>query len=168
MPHATNALARSSHHWASRITVHASMDHGCRMCDCVCVTHNLAPTIGSMYFYLCIRVLNLVMLLRCFQKKYSKFGMLVLYSWLRENHGHRNSLLLVKIHFWFFCLICGDEARLICWIFHQKLRVPTSEGEGKSSNPRVRRASAVHGENLRKFTETRAHVPCARYSHIYL
>jgi hypothetical protein len=41
---------------------------------------------------------------------------------------------------------------------HRKLRVPTSEREGKLSNPRAsaRRARAMHWENLWKFTETRA------------
>jgi hypothetical protein len=41
--------------------------------------------------------------------------------------------------------------------FHQKLRVPvpTSEREGKLSNPRARAARArCMGEKLRKFTET--------------
>ena len=44
---------------------------------------------------------------------------------------------------------------------HRKLKVPTSEREGKLSNPRAR---AMHGENLRKFTETRAAAPRARYA----
>jgi hypothetical protein len=37
-----------------------------------------------------------------------------------------------------------------------------SEREGKLSNPRGRAARAMHGENLRKFTETRAAEPRAR------
>ena len=47
---------------------------------------------------------------------------------------------------------------------HRKLTVPTSEREGKLSNPRGRAARAMHGENLRKFTETRAHSPRARHA----
>ena len=38
-------------------------------------------------------------------------------------------------------------------IIYEKLRVPTSEREGKLSNPRARPASVMHEENLRKFTE---------------
>ena len=34
--------------------------------------------------------------------------------------------------------------------------VPMSEREGKLSNPRARATRAMHGENLRKFMETRA------------
>ena len=45
--------------------------------------------------------------------------------------------------------------------FHEKLKVPTSKREGKLSNPRGRAARAMHGENLRKFTETRAAPPRA-------
>jgi hypothetical protein len=38
-------------------------------------------------------------------------------------------------------------------IIYEKLSVPTSEREGKLSNPRARPASVMHEENLRKFTE---------------
>ena len=51
--------------------------------------------------------------------------------------------------------------------FHEKLKVPTSKREGKLSNPRGRAARAMHGENLRKFTETRAAAACARCSLIF-
>jgi hypothetical protein len=47
---------------------------------------------------------------------------------------------------------------------HQKLTVPTSEREGKLSNPRARRAGAMHGENLWKFKETHARTPRASYA----
>ena len=50
-------------------------------------------------------------------------------------------------------------------IIHKKLKVPTSEREGKLSNPRGCAARAMHGENLRKFTETRAKAPRASYQH---
>ena len=51
------------------------------------------------------------------------------------------------------------------WIIHEKLRVATSEREGKLSNPRARPARAMHGEKLRNMidmiTETRARAPRA-------
>ena len=53
------------------------------------------------------------------------------------------------------------------WIIHRKLRTTTFERVGKLSNPRARRARAMHGENLRKFTETRAGAPrasCTNFS----
>ena len=82
------------------------------------------------------------------------------------------------IHFWYFCLIWAYVASLALyaqikqeyqkWIIHRKLRVPTSEREGKLSNPRGRAAHATHGENLQKFTETRARPPRARNAFISL
>jgi hypothetical protein len=50
---------------------------------------------------------------------------------------------------------------------HKKLGVPTSEREDKLSNPRAGATRAMHGENLRKFTETRARAPRARYALIF-
>jgi hypothetical protein len=52
------------------------------------------------------------------------------------------------------------------WIINGKLclTVPTSEREGKLSNPLARRADAMHGENSRKFTETRARSPRAPHA----
>jgi hypothetical protein len=50
---------------------------------------------------------------------------------------------------------------------HRKLKVPTSEREGKLSNPRARAARAMHEENLRKFMETRARPPRAHYALIF-
>jgi hypothetical protein len=55
-------------------------------------------------------------------------------------------------------------------IIHEKLEVTTSEREGKLSNPRSRAAracGAMHGENLRKFTETRAAAPHTRHALIF-
>ena len=52
-------------------------------------------------------------------------------------------------------------------IIHEKLRVPMSERAGRLSNPRGRATRAMHGENLRKFTETRAPAPRARYVLIF-
>jgi hypothetical protein len=49
---------------------------------------------------------------------------------------------------------------------HRELKVPTSDREGKQTNPRARHARAMHGENLRKFTETRAIAP--RASHVLI
>ena len=46
----------------------------------------------------------------------------------------------------------------------EKLKVPTSEREGKLSKPRGRAARAMQGENLRKFTETRAAAPRASHA----
>jgi hypothetical protein len=46
---------------------------------------------------------------------------------------------------------------------HRKLRVPTSEREGKLSN-RAGAPRAMQGENLWKFTETRAAAPRARHA----
>jgi hypothetical protein len=65
--------------------------------------------------------------------------------------------------FWYFCLKTGYKARLalypVCnqkyqkWIIHRKLKVPTSEREGKLSNPRGRaarpRCMNFSPENLR-------------------
>ena len=48
------------------------------------------------------------------------------------------------------------------------VRVPTSEREGKLSNLRARRVGTMHGENLQKFTETRARPPRARNAFISL
>jgi hypothetical protein len=46
----------------------------------------------------------------------------------------------------------------------RKQKVPTSEREGKLSNPHARAARAMQGENLRKFTETRARSPRVRHA----
>jgi hypothetical protein len=48
------------------------------------------------------------------------------------------------------------QASLYPLYYHQKLRVATSGREGKLSNSRPRAGRAMHGENLRKFTETRS------------
>jgi hypothetical protein len=59
--------------------------------------------------------------------------------------------------FWYFCFLLEDKVSLA-------LSSKTSEREGKLSNPRARAARAMQGENLRKFTETRARSPRARYA----
>jgi hypothetical protein len=74
----------------------------------------------------------------------------------------------------YFCLIWAYKARLALYAqikqkyqngnIHQKLTVPTSEREGKLSNPRARAARAMLGENLRKFTETRPAAPRVRHA----
>ena len=53
-------------------------------------------------------------------------------------------------------LYCVFKQKYQKGFIHRKLTVPTSEREGKLSNPRGRAARAMHGENLRKFTESRA------------
>jgi hypothetical protein len=73
--------------------------------------------------------------------------------------------------FWYFCFLLAYKPSLALYpvfkqkyqkgFIHRKLRVQTSEREGKLSNPRGRAARAMHGENLRKFTETRARPPRA-------
>ena len=78
-----------------------------------------------------------------------------------------------KSPFDFFCLIWVNKARLALfpqikqkyqkWIIHRKLTVPTSERQGKLSNPRRRAARARYMEkiygNLRKPARgRRAHV----------
>ncbi len=59
--------------------------------------------------------------------------------------------------FWYFCFLLEDKASLA-------LSSKTSEREGKLSNPRARAARAMQGENLRKFTDTRARSPRARHA----
>jgi hypothetical protein len=76
--------------------------------------------------------------------------------------------------FWYFCYIFAYKANLDLYAkIKQKYqngniqwepRVPTSEREGKLSNPSARSARAMHGENLRKFMETRVGAPRARYA----
>ena len=78
--------------------------------------------------------------------------------------------------FWYFCFLLEDIASLDLSSkrkqkyqngnIHRKIKVPTSEREGKLSNPRARAARAMQGENLRKFTETRALAPRARHAFI--
>jgi len=53
------------------------------------------------------------------------------------------------------------------FIVHRKLRVPTSEREGKLSNTYVRAARAMHGENLWKFAETRARGSRGKYAFMF-
>ena len=79
------------------------------------------------------------------------------------------------IHFWFLCLISKYKERLALyseikhknqnWIIHGKLRVATSESEGKLSNPRGRAARVgcmkCFFENLRN----PAHARCACAMH---
>jgi hypothetical protein len=74
--------------------------------------------------------------------------------------------------FWYLWLLLAHKASLVLWakrkqkyqngnIRRKLTAVPTSEREGKLSNPRGRAARAMHGENLRKFTETHARPPRA-------
>ena len=58
----------------------------------------------------------------------------------------------------------GDKPSLAAVPLRIALLVPTSEREGKLSNPPARAARAMQGENLRKFTETRARSPRARHA----
>ena len=73
-----------------------------------------------------------------------------------DSTPHENNNLLGL-----YILDAGLHRKYQKWIIHRKLRVRTSEREGKLSNPRGRAARAMHGENLRKFTETRATAPRA-------
>jgi hypothetical protein len=75
--------------------------------------------------------------------------------------------------FWYFCFLLAHKGSFALYAkrkqkyqngnIHRKLKVPTSEREGNLSNPRARRARAMHGENSQKFTKTRAaarRAPC--------
>jgi hypothetical protein len=60
-------------------------------------------------------------------------------------------------------LYCKRKQKYQNGNIHRKLKVPTSERESKLPIPRARHVRGMHGENLRKFTKTRAAAPRASY-----
>jgi hypothetical protein len=120
---------------------------------------NLVTRISSKCVYCSIRILQLYCTLGC--QNFTDVGTFS-FRWI--------------LPFWYFCFLFEDKARIALSSkrkqkyqngnIHRKLKIPTSEREGKLSNPRARRARAMHGENLLKFKETRAAAPRACYAFI--
>ena len=85
---------------------------------------------------------------------------------------NKNSWMLEHLAFDEYCRF--DTSAVFYWIkrgslyINRKLRFKRPRGRrGKPSNPPARHARAMHGENLRKFTETRARTSRARYALIF-